>query len=118
MKNKIYSHDEIKTYLEPIFRRYGVKIVILFGSYAEGNATEKSDIDLMVDSEWRDGFMLYELRIKEALRDGKAEGEIRGEGYMGQLCAMLSNEGRNEDIQRVAVDKEYREELYKEFGIK
>ena len=50
MNNSIYSHDEIKSYLEPVFRQYGVKRAVLFGSYGKGNATEKSDIDLMVDS--------------------------------------------------------------------
>lgn len=41
---------EIKNTLEPVFAQYGVKSAILFGSFAKGTATEKSDVDLLVDS--------------------------------------------------------------------
>lgn len=44
-----YTIDEIKTIVEPIARKYGVEHVYLFGSYARGEATENSDIDLRVD---------------------------------------------------------------------
>lgn len=30
--------------------RYGIQKAVLFGSYGKGTATEKSDIDLLVDS--------------------------------------------------------------------
>jgi predicted nucleotidyltransferase len=45
----IFSTDEIRATLEPIAREYGVERVMLFGSYARGNATEKSDIDFRID---------------------------------------------------------------------
>ncbi|MCL2343230.1 MAG: nucleotidyltransferase domain-containing protein [Firmicutes bacterium] len=41
---------EMGRQLRPIFTQYGVKRAVLFGSYARGTATEKSDIDLLVDS--------------------------------------------------------------------
>ena len=41
---------EIKNKLTPIFDAYGVRSATLFGSIAKGTATEKSDLDLMVDS--------------------------------------------------------------------
>jgi len=41
---------EIKDKLTPIFDAYGVQSATLFGSIAKGTATEKSDLDLMVDS--------------------------------------------------------------------
>ena len=40
----------IKKTLEPVFRENGVKSAILFGSFAKGTATEKSDFDIWVDS--------------------------------------------------------------------
>ncbi|MCL1864558.1 MAG: nucleotidyltransferase domain-containing protein [Spirochaetes bacterium] len=46
----IYEIAEIKRRLEPIFKKNGVKTAILFGSYAKGEATENSDIDILVDS--------------------------------------------------------------------
>ncbi|MCL2293536.1 MAG: nucleotidyltransferase domain-containing protein [Spirochaetes bacterium] len=46
----VYEIDEIKRRLEPVFRKNGVKSAILFGSYARGEATKSSDIDILVDS--------------------------------------------------------------------
>jgi len=48
--NKVYSIPELQNILSPIFQQNGVKRAILFGSYAKGFATPKSDIDLLVDS--------------------------------------------------------------------
>ena len=41
---------EIRDVLAPVFDHYGVSRAVLFGSLAKGTATEKSDIDLLVDS--------------------------------------------------------------------
>ena len=46
----VYDIAEIKRRLEPVFKENGVKSAILFGSYANGSATEVSDIDILVDS--------------------------------------------------------------------
>jgi len=42
----LYTVDEIKTKLAPIFEEKGILKAILFGSYAKGEATEKSDVDI------------------------------------------------------------------------
>ena len=47
--DKIYTIDEIKSISVPIARRYGVKAVYLFGSYARNEADENSDIDIVID---------------------------------------------------------------------
>ena len=41
--------EEIKRAVTPICERYGVERLSLFGSYARGEADEKSDVDLLVD---------------------------------------------------------------------
>ncbi len=41
--------EEIKSRIEPIARQYRLNAVYLFGSYARGEATEESDIDLLID---------------------------------------------------------------------
>ena len=41
--------EEIKKAVAPICERYGVERLSLFGSYARGEADEKSDVDLIVD---------------------------------------------------------------------
>ncbi|MCL2106130.1 MAG: nucleotidyltransferase domain-containing protein [Oscillospiraceae bacterium] len=46
----VYSVDEIKDRLTPVFRQYGVRRAVLFGSYARGEARPVSDVDLLVDS--------------------------------------------------------------------
>lgn len=50
MEQKIYQVNEIKSKLRPIFEAAPVYRAILFGSYAKGNATEESDIDIVIDS--------------------------------------------------------------------
>jgi predicted nucleotidyltransferase len=49
----IYTVEEIQSTLYPIFEKEGVIRAILFGSYAKGDATEGSDIDIaaLVDDE-------------------------------------------------------------------
>lgn len=46
----IYTVPQLRQILVPVFDTYGIKKAILFGSYGKGTATEKSDIDLLVDS--------------------------------------------------------------------
>ena len=46
----IYTVDEIQKAVLPIAKKYGLRAVYLFGSYARGTATEDSDIDLVVDT--------------------------------------------------------------------
>lgn len=48
MTDKIYTLDEIKKMLTKVASEYDVKKIYLFGSYARGEATEKSDIDLYI----------------------------------------------------------------------
>ena len=48
--SKIYTVTELRDTLSPIFAEHGVRSAVLFGSYSKGQATERSDIDLLVDS--------------------------------------------------------------------
>ncbi|MBQ3638879.1 MAG: nucleotidyltransferase domain-containing protein [Clostridia bacterium] len=45
----MYTVDELKKIVSPIAARYGVDRLWLFGSYARGEQTESSDVDLRVD---------------------------------------------------------------------
>ena len=49
-KNQVYSLTEIIKILNPVFAAFKVRNAILFGSYAKGLATPKSDLDILVDS--------------------------------------------------------------------
>lgn len=46
----VYSISEIQARVLPIVRKYHIPALYLFGSYARGEATESSDIDLLVDT--------------------------------------------------------------------
>ena len=45
----VYTIEQIRSIASPIAAAYGVKSLSLFGSYARGEATEDSDIDLLLD---------------------------------------------------------------------
>ncbi len=45
----VYSIDELKRIIEPIASKYAISVVYLFGSYARGEATESSDVDILID---------------------------------------------------------------------
>jgi len=47
---RVYTTDEIKEKLLPIFNIIPVEKAILFGSYAKGNPTQLSDVDILIDS--------------------------------------------------------------------
>ncbi|MCD8198468.1 MAG: nucleotidyltransferase domain-containing protein [Lachnospiraceae bacterium] len=51
MEQNVLTIDEIKMIIMPIAEKYRVKSVYLFGSYARGDATGQSDIDLRIDGD-------------------------------------------------------------------
>ena len=55
----MYTIDELKTLLYPAFDAYPVRGGYIFGSYARGEATEQSDIDLFIEP--ADSFKSYEV---------------------------------------------------------
>jgi len=48
--DRIYSIEELRTLLSPVFMSYPVNKAVLFGSYARGDADNGSDLDIVVDS--------------------------------------------------------------------
>ena len=43
-----YTVDDIKKFVRPLLFKYSANGAVLFGSYANGQATNESDIDIMV----------------------------------------------------------------------
>lgn len=82
MSEKLYTIEEIKNSLNEILKDQPVYKVILFGSYAKKQATSKSDIDLIIDTQSKlKGFSLLRLicQIQEKLQkeiDGFEKNEI------------------------------------------
>lgn len=86
-----YTIDEIKIKAMPVAIRYGVDALSLFGSYARGEANEKSDLDFLVLKGSMKGLFSYcgmvadledifqchvDLVMKNAIRDEKFLEEI------------------------------------------
>ena len=61
--------EKIQELCAPLFEEYGVKYAYLFGSYAKGKATEKSDVDLLISMPVN-GLAFYELveRLRGSLK--------------------------------------------------
>ena len=86
--------SDIQTALTPIFNAYGISRAVVFGSVAKGTATEKSDLDLLVDSKLRGlrfvGFMeavrqaagvpVDVLDVTHIETDSRIDREIRSTG--------------------------------------
>ena len=49
--------DEIRTAVTKVGKKYGIKSAYLFGSYARGEATEDSDVDIIIDRGKIDGLI-------------------------------------------------------------
>ena len=60
----MYSIDEIKEIVKPILKKYDVRKAYIFGSYARGEATEESDVDIMISN---DNFSLLGLRKTKSI---------------------------------------------------
>ena len=57
----------LKTYKQARKKQYHIKNIGLFGSFARGEETETSDIDIVVDFEKAD--LLNQIRIKQELQE-------------------------------------------------
>lgn len=58
--------DSIRTLLLPVIKKYGILRIWLFGSYARGEATEDSDIDLLIEGVSAKGMISF-LALQEAM---------------------------------------------------
>lgn len=70
----------------------------------------------MCITEYNEAETMRRLR-QEGLEEGRKEGRSEGEDKLGKLVSLLISQGRNNDIQRAAVNREARMALYEEFGI-
>ena len=59
-----------------------------------------------------------EAGLAEGKKAGLAEGKEAGEELFGELTNLLLKASRIEDLQRATEDREYRQKLYQEYGLK
>ena len=53
---------QLRLHKERLVCRYGLKTIALFGSYARGEASEDSDVDIAVETDSPDPFLLVDLQ--------------------------------------------------------
>lgn len=63
MNDKIYTIEEIKEKVISIATNYNLKSITLFGSYARGEATKDSDIDLIINFDSESTFLNILLQV-------------------------------------------------------
>jgi len=96
MEQTIYQIDEIRSKLRPIFEDAPVYHATLFGSYAKGEATAQSDIDIVIDSKGE----LLNMDFYGVLEDITSQlnkrvdlFEISELSRNADFCAVLEREG-------------------------
>jgi len=59
LNSGVYSIDDLRMLLAPVFEAYPVRRGYIFGSYSRGEANDKSDIDIFIEPS--EGFKSYEV---------------------------------------------------------
>ena len=97
--------------------------------FLEKNSSEVEDVILEeFDREWYEKKVREESQrigleegrkqgLKEGRKEGIQEGIKEGEQRVLQLCQKLLEDGRDEELSRIAEDEKLREELYREYGL-
>ena len=71
--------------------------------------------------DWEGKYMLLEEMMRdereEGRQEGREEGRQEGQERMRQLILLLLKQNRNEDIAKAAADRDYQEQLFKEFNL-
>ena len=57
----VYTIDELKRKIAPITRKYDIPAVYVFGSYARGDATEDSDVDVLINRKGSKIISMFDL---------------------------------------------------------
>lgn len=63
---EILSIDSIRRLIQPVIKKFGISKVFLFGSYARGEATPQSDIDLVIEG-CNNGSLFDFIDLKDSL---------------------------------------------------
>lgn len=86
----------------------------MYDAYAIEQSDKASIEDYIRSESIRQGL---KQGLKQGLEQGLALGRNEGEDRLNRLILSLITDKRNEDIEKAAKDKKYREQLYQEYGI-
>lgn len=80
--------DTVRTLLMPIVKKYNIKRLYLFGSYARGEARKDSDIDLLIEGNNTHGLISF-VAIQEAMEE-----RLKKSVDLVEYDAMMKNDTR------------------------
>ena len=89
--DKVYTLEEIKEKAIPIAKKYGVKKLSLFGSYARGDANADSDLDFLYNGKKDESLSDYVDLIYALEKEFKChvdlidEGSTRGKNFFADV---------------------------------
>lgn len=87
--DKVYTIEEIKSKAIPIAKKYGVKKLSLFGSYARGDANKHSDIDFFYDGGNFSGFGYFgfidDLEKEFKCHVDLVSGDIKDKNFLAEI---------------------------------
>ena len=64
-ENRVLTLDSIRELVSPVLGKHGVIQAIIFGSYARGEATVSSDVDIVIDSKGKLSGMAFFIASDE-----------------------------------------------------
>lgn len=67
--------------------------------------------------EWEARFMLLEEMMRDERAEGREEGREEGRKRVSRLIELLAEQGRMDDIVKIAKDEAYQNELLRKFGL-
>ena len=109
--NKIYAVNEISSIVAPVLEAFGVERAWVFGSYARGDASENSDVDLRIEGgKIRGMFGLGRLYDELTKARGKSVDLITTEGLEHKANKERTKEFRAniaEDEKLIYENKKY-----------
>lgn len=103
----MYTIEQIREKITPVAKEYGLRKVYLFGSYARREATEDSDVDLLVDAPY--GMGLFK---SEALRQSFMECLNRDVDIVHTECLLSEVKTDSEYLNREK--EEFRKNIQRE----
>ena len=85
--------EEIRKTVTKVGKRYGIKNAYLFGSYAKGEATEDSDVDIIIDKGDLESYNAY-CALKFSIEDelGTNVDVLTTEGVKPRFFELIEND--------------------------
>lgn len=89
----MYTIETIREKVIPLAKKYGVKKISLFGSYARGEADEKSDLDFLFKTGDVFGLLKYCALINDLEEEFKCHVDLVSEGISDkEFLAEIKND--------------------------